>query len=127
MGLSATPAGIFDVASTPVTGSGTIALSMDNQNANIVLAGPSSGGAAEPAFRSLVADDIPSLTVSKISDIAYQLVRDAGSDMTVRGAINFIAGSNVTLTVSDDAGNDETEVTIASTSSQSLLLSWVNL
>ena len=52
--LTAAPTGIFDVSGSPITGSGTLALSMDNQSANEVLAGPSSGGAATPAFRALV-------------------------------------------------------------------------
>lgn len=34
-------------------------LGLDNQNANIVFAGPSAGGAAAPTFRSLVSADIP--------------------------------------------------------------------
>lgn len=38
------------------------------KTANYVLAGPSSGSAAAPSFRALVAADIPSLTKSKISD-----------------------------------------------------------
>lgn len=38
-----------------------------NQNKNLVLAGPSSGSAAAPTFRSLVADDIPGLAWSKIT------------------------------------------------------------
>jgi len=38
------------------------------RNANIVLAGPSSGSAAAPTFRSLASDDIPSLAHTKISD-----------------------------------------------------------
>lgn len=40
------------------------------QTANTVLAGPASGGAAAPSFRSLVAADIPSLTAAKISDFS---------------------------------------------------------
>ena len=114
VGLSATPASVFGVASSPVTGSGTIALSLDDQNANEVLSGPSSGGAAEPAFRALVADDIPTLTIAKISDIVYQVIKDNGTPLTARAAINFIAGSNVTLTIADDGGSNETDITIAS-------------
>lgn len=53
--FSATPSGIFDVA----TATTTPALSLDNQNANIVLAGPSSGSAATPSFRTLVQADMP--------------------------------------------------------------------
>ncbi len=38
------------------------------RTANTVLGGPTSGSAAAPTFRSLVADDIPSLAHTKISD-----------------------------------------------------------
>lgn len=58
----------FDVANSPVTTSGTLAITWDTQTANKVLASATSGGAAAPSFRALVADDIPSLTLSKISD-----------------------------------------------------------
>ena len=38
------------------------------RNANIVLAGPTTGSAAAPTFRALVSDDVPSLAHTKISD-----------------------------------------------------------
>jgi len=50
---------------SPVTisgGSGTALLA--NQNANLIFAGPSSGGAAAPTFRSMVAADLPAATTS---------------------------------------------------------------
>jgi hypothetical protein len=49
----------FSVSGSPVTSSGTLAVSKVNQNANKVYAGPTSGGAASPAFRSLVTADLP--------------------------------------------------------------------
>lgn len=49
---------------------------------------------------------------------AISLVRDEGVDMAVRGKLNFI-GAGVTLT--DDAGNDETEITIPGGGSSSLI------
>lgn len=49
----------FSVSGSPVTTSGTLAVSKANQSANLVYAGPSSGAAAAPTFRSLVAADIP--------------------------------------------------------------------
>jgi hypothetical protein len=51
---------IFSVSGSPITTSGTIAISANSQNANLVYAGPTSGGAATPTFRSLVLADIPS-------------------------------------------------------------------
>ncbi len=52
----------FTVTGTPVTTSGTISLAWANASANTIFAGPTTGSAAVPAFRSLVADDIPLLT-----------------------------------------------------------------
>ena len=52
---------IFSVSGSPVTTSGTLTGALANQNANIVFAGPSTGAAAAPTFRLLVATDIPSL------------------------------------------------------------------
>ena len=42
-------------------------ISFQNQNANRVLAGPTSGNAATPSFRNLVANDIPNLSWNKIT------------------------------------------------------------
>jgi hypothetical protein len=53
--------GIFNVANSPVIDSDTLAVTLATQNANLVWAGPASGAAATPTFRSLVAADIPSL------------------------------------------------------------------
>jgi hypothetical protein len=58
------PASVFAVAGSPITSTGTIALTFNTQAANQVLAGPTSGGAAVPAFRALVAADIPDLSGS---------------------------------------------------------------
>jgi len=58
------------VSGSPITGSGTLTGTLANQNANIIFAGPGTGAAAAPTFRSLVTDDIPTLTASKISDFA---------------------------------------------------------
>lgn len=59
--VSLTAPGIFSVGGSPVTSSGTLALSLAVQNANKVWAGPTTGGDATPTFRSLVAGDVPTL------------------------------------------------------------------
>ena len=53
-----TPAEL-SVSGSPVTTSGTLALSWANQGANLFFAGPTSGSAAVPAFRGLVNADLP--------------------------------------------------------------------
>lgn len=49
---------ILSVSGSPITGSGTLAVTLATQSANLVFAGPGSGSAATPTFRSLVAADI---------------------------------------------------------------------
>lgn len=51
----------FTVTNSPVTSSGTLTATWANQTANYVLAGPTTGAAATPTFRALIAGDIPSL------------------------------------------------------------------
>lgn len=49
----------FSVASSPITASGSIVVSKATETANKVWAGPTTGSAAAPAFRSLVEADLP--------------------------------------------------------------------
>lgn len=52
---------IYTISGSPVVAAGTLTYTLNTQTANKVFAGPTSGGAAQPAFRSLVAADFPSL------------------------------------------------------------------
>jgi hypothetical protein len=61
---------LFTVTGSPVTTSGTLTATLAAQSANLVLAGPATGTAAAPAFRSLVADDIPTIPAGKVSGLA---------------------------------------------------------
>lgn len=53
---------IFSVSGSPITSSGTLSATLATQSANQVFAGPTTGSAAGPAFRALVAADIPDLS-----------------------------------------------------------------
>jgi hypothetical protein len=53
---------ILSVTGSPITSSGTLAVSLATQSPNQVLAGPTSGGAATPTFRALVAADVPDIS-----------------------------------------------------------------
>jgi len=57
--VAATVPSILSVTGSPITTSGTLALSLATQTANTVFAGPTTGSAATPTFRSLVSADIP--------------------------------------------------------------------
>lgn len=84
VGISAPPE--FTVAGAPVTGSGTLTLGKANQSADTVYAGPASGASAAPAFRSLVAADLPAATSS-----AQGAVQLAG-DLTGTSSAPKVAG-----------------------------------
>lgn len=51
--------GQFAVTGSPITGSGTLTGAWNNQNENLVFAGPATAPAAAPTFRALVDADIP--------------------------------------------------------------------
>lgn len=55
----------LNVSGSPITTSGTITVGLANQNANLVFASPTTGSPAQPSFRSLVNDDLPTVSVSK--------------------------------------------------------------
>ena len=55
----------FDVTGSPITTSGTLALSLNNQAANSFLAAPS-GIVGTPSFRAITATDLPSIPYSKL-------------------------------------------------------------
>jgi hypothetical protein len=59
--LSTTP-------STPVITAGNIAAALLTQSANLVLAGPTTGAAHTPTFRSLVTADLPAIAASFLSN-----------------------------------------------------------
>lgn len=78
VGLSA-PSSILSVSGSPVTGSGTLALTLATQAANRVWAGPTTGADADPAFRSLVAGDIPDLSGTYATTAALASKADASA------------------------------------------------
>lgn len=70
------------VAGSPIATNGTLGLTLTlvNQNANVVFAGPSSGGPAPPTFRALVAADLPQ-TVTTLS--SAQILALLGTPITL--------------------------------------------
>lgn len=87
--VAMTVPGELALSGSPITASGTLALSWANQSANTVLAGPSNGGAATPAFRALVAADIPSHSTTLLT---------SGQLSPARGGTGIDNGTN-TLTI----------------------------
>lgn len=60
---TATPTSVFGIAVTDPTTTPAIALTMDNQTGNTVLASPADGSSGQPAFRALVVADLPNMAL----------------------------------------------------------------
>ncbi|MGD1100849.1 MAG: hypothetical protein ABSA59_02190, partial [Terriglobia bacterium] len=60
---------MFSVSGSPVTGSGTLTAALATQSANLIMAGPATGNAAAPTFRSLVGADLPAPSASTLGGV----------------------------------------------------------
>jgi hypothetical protein len=76
------PSDLLSVSGSPITGAGTLSLSLPTRAANLVFAGPSTGSAASPTFRSLVQADIPSLSASIIGSGTLPIARGGTNSAT---------------------------------------------
>lgn len=93
VGLSV-PEAEFSVANSPITTSGTLVVTKDNQTANTVWAGPTTGSPAQPTFRALVAADFP----NSIRDATVNLIIDGlGSVIPVGIAGDLQVDFNCTI------------------------------
>ena len=98
------PTSILSVANTPVTTSGTIALSLATQTANYVWSGPTTGAAATPTFRALVAADIPALSYLPSSGgtvsgnvVVTGTLEVQGTTTTISSSTLVVADKNIEL------------------------------
>ena len=80
--------GLFTVTGTPVTSTGTLTPVLSTQADNVVFAGPASGAAAAPTFRSLVAADLP--PIGSTTQVAYNL----SGAMVGSAYLTYVAGSS---------------------------------
>lgn len=114
----------FSVSGSPVTTSGTLAVSKANQSANLVYAGPSSGAAAAPTFRALVAADIPAggpVLISKqvasgsSAIITFASIPQTFSDLIItfhgRVTSTSVADNSLFLRMNGDTNNANYSVT----------------
>jgi hypothetical protein len=104
---------------TQNTDSGTTQTSFQIDSTNTGPRIKNSGGtlqvrnAADSALAALEASNL-SGTNTGDQTLYFQNVRlNTGSNLTQRGRINFIDGPGVAFTAVDDAGNDETDITVS--------------
>jgi hypothetical protein len=76
------------------------------RNANIVLAGPTTGSAAAPTFRALVSDDIPSIAHTKISDFDTGVQANRLDQMTAPSGAVSLNSQKITNLATPTANGD---------------------
>lgn len=114
------PSSIFDVSNSPIISSGTITATLDVQSSGTFFAGPTTGSAAQPTFRTLVLADLPNIPFAAITTKpttlagygitdAYTMVQSDGRYVpsgllpplamywTASGQIYFVAHSGMAL------------------------------
>ncbi len=85
----------LSVSGGPVTTAGSFDITLKNQGANLVFAGPPSGSSGTPDFRALAEDDIPDLDAAKIA---------SGTLGVNRGGTGRNSFSNNAILVTDGSG-----------------------
>lgn len=94
--VAITAPSIFSVAGSPITSSGTIALTLASQSANAIFAAPN-GSAGAPTFRALVAADVPTLNQNTIGSAATLTTpRNIAITGDLAWNVNFDGSGNVT-------------------------------
>lgn len=88
---------IYTVGNSPLAANGTLTITLNTQSANRVFAGPTTGATAQPAFRALVAADIPTITAGQVSGLATVATSGAYADLS--GKPTIPAAANPTASV----------------------------
>ena len=89
---------LFTTSVATATTTPAISFTLNTQSANLVFAGPSSGGAAAPTFRSLVSPDIPSLTGGQVGISGLSATGTPSSTTFLRGDNTWSAAGTGTVT-----------------------------
>lgn len=90
---------IMSVSGSPITSTGTLAVTLATQTMNTIFAGPTTGSAATPTFRALVSADIPSLSYLPLSGGTVSGALTVTGNLTVSGTTTTV--NSTTLVVAD--------------------------
>lgn len=115
---STTP--IYTVGSSPLTSNGSLSITLNTQTANKVFAGPTTGAAAQPTFRTLVAADIPLTPANPSATAGLTAVNgstgnymDAGSAPPISQAITPVWTGGHQFNANTYFGGNNTGYTVA--------------
>lgn len=81
---------LFTTSVSTATTTPALSFALNTQAANVIFAGPTTGSAAAPTFRVLVAADIPAITESKFS---FTDITTANATASLHGLLPKLSGS----------------------------------
>ena len=100
--VSLTVPSFLNVSGSPITTSGTLAVTLNSESANTFFAAPN-GSSGTPTFRAIVAADIPTLN-QNTTGTAANVTATSNSTLTMLSALS-LPGAQVTGNISGNAGN----------------------
>ncbi len=95
------PASLLSISGSPITGAGTLTIGLTNAASGQFWAGPTSGAATTPAYRSILVSDLPS-TVGTVQSVALSLpsiITVSGSPVTTSGTLTGTLANQASATV----------------------------
>lgn len=121
---------ILSVSPSSIASSGTFAVSLATQTANTLFAGPSSGSAAAPSFRAMVASDVPDPVLGGALGVTKVFRKNNPGSTTTSGDELYYNSVNKTFTwtITHNLNRLASNVTLFSAASMSLFtgagISW---
>lgn len=127
--VALTAPAIFAVAGSPITTSGTFAVTLATQTANTAFLGPSSGSAAAPTFRRIVPADLPTTSLEIDSHFGTIATEADGATITFDcAAADFhqpaALGGNRTLAVVNDQVGQQFTIALTQDGTGSRTVTW---
>ncbi len=120
--INLTVPSIFNISGSPVYNVGTFGITLANQSANLIFAGPSSGSPSAPTFRTFSATDLPAsgVTAGTYGDSTHigqftvdnQGILTAASSIAISGSGRPLLTSNLIYYVSTTGSDSNNGLTV---------------
>lgn len=93
---------LFTTSVATATTTPALSFALSSQSANVVFAGPTTGAAAAPTFRSLVSADLPAISLNSLSDVV--ITGPATGQLLEYDGANWVNAAAYSLTVEEEDG-----------------------